>query len=177
MQAADIACYLPEDILMKVDKMSMLTSLETRAPLLDHHLAELLGRMPADLKARDGTGKYILKRAMAGILPDSVLHRAKMGFAVPINHWFRRELYDYVAGVLTSERFRARGYFAPAAVQQLLQTHRQGRKDHSRRLWTLLCFELWARQYLDRAPVPPPVPAGDPAGPAARTPALPHARP
>jgi asparagine synthase (glutamine-hydrolysing) len=150
MQRIDIETYLPEDILTKVDRTSMLVSLEARVPLLDHVLMEYVATMPTALKLSDSGGKAILKRAMADALPPDVLHRRKMGFGVPLARWFRAELGDHAREVLLDDRTRRRGLLDTATVARLLEEHRSGRRDRATMLWALLCLEEWARVWLDR---------------------------
>jgi asparagine synthase (glutamine-hydrolysing) len=152
LQDIDILTYLPDDILAKVDRTSMAVSLEARVPLLDHRLMEFLATIPSSLKLRDGSGKYLLKRAMAAHLPSEIPARKKMGFGVPLAAWFRAELREMTHDLLLAPRTRQRGIFRPSWVEWLLRTHEAGRRDCSARLWALLCFELWARQWLDRSP-------------------------
>ncbi|MDO8475185.1 MAG: asparagine synthase (glutamine-hydrolyzing) [Candidatus Rokubacteria bacterium] len=152
LQHIDIATYLPDDILTKVDRTSMAVSLESRVPLLDHRLMELVATIPSGLKLREGTGKYLLKRAMANDLPPEILTRKKMGFGVPLGAWFRRELHDMTRDVLLGPQARQRGIFRTSEVEALMATHDAGRRDCSARLWSLICFELWMRQWVDRAP-------------------------
>ncbi len=150
LQYIDTHHYLPEDILTKVDRMSMLASLESRVPLLDHVLLEFAATIPSKLKIRAGTAKYVLKRAMEPDLPPEVLHRPKMGFGVPLARWFRGELRDWATSLLTDPRARQRGLVRPDAVATLLADHRGGRRDRSPQLWSLVCFELWCRTWWDR---------------------------
>ncbi|MFZ1059031.1 MAG: asparagine synthase (glutamine-hydrolyzing) [Candidatus Rokuibacteriota bacterium] len=150
LQYLDFRTYLPDDILTKVDRTSMLVSLESRVPLLDHLLLEYVATMPTPLKLRNGAGKAILKRAMSNELPREVLERRKMGFGVPLERWFRRELSDYIRDVLLDGRTRERGWMESTVVAQLLEEHRSARKDHSSQIWALLCLEEWARRWLDR---------------------------
>jgi asparagine synthase (glutamine-hydrolysing) len=138
---------LPDDILTKVDRMSMAVSLETRVPLLDHVLMEYVATMPSSMKLRGGTGKYVLKQAMAGSLPAEVLSRAKMGFGVPLGEWFRHELRTMTRDVLLSRTARERGIFQPSEIERLLRLHDSGGRDCSARLWALLCFELWMGEW------------------------------
>jgi len=152
LQRIDIETYLPGDILAKVDGMSMAVSLESRVPLLDHRLMEFLATIPSTLKLRNGSGKYLLQRAMAQDLPGEILTRKKMGFGVPLGAWFRRELRDMTRDVLLGQRARQRGIFRSSEVEALLATHDAGRRDCSARLWSLICFELWMRQWVDRSP-------------------------
>ena len=130
----------------------MAVSLESRVPLLDHRLMEFVATIPSTLKLRNGGGKYLLKRAMAQDLPDEILTRKKMGFGVPLGAWFRRELRDMTRDVLLGPRARQRGIFRASEVDTLLATHDAGRRDCSARLWALICFELWMRQWVDRTP-------------------------
>jgi asparagine synthase (glutamine-hydrolysing) len=148
-QTADLHRYLPDDILVKVDRMTMLASLEARCPLLDHRVVEFMARVPADLKIQDGDTKILFKRAVAPLLPEMVAGRGKMGFSVPLGRWFRGGLRGFMAEVLLSPRFAQRGLFRPELVRTLIRQQRAGAGRHQRRLWTLLCFELWARLYLD----------------------------
>ena len=152
LQHIDMATYLPGDILAKVDRTSMAVSLESRVPLLDHRLMELVATIPSSLKLRDGNGKYLLKRAMAADLPPEILTRKKMGFGVPLSAWLRRELRDMTRDVLLGSRARERGIFRASEVEALIAAHDTGRRDYSARLWSLICFELWMRQWVDRGP-------------------------
>jgi asparagine synthase (glutamine-hydrolysing) len=150
LQYLDVRTYLPDDILTKVDRASMLVSLEARVPLLDHVLMEFLATMPSGLKLRNGTGKAILKTLMASELPADILRRPKMGFGVPLGAWFRRELADYARDVLLGRRTRERGLFDARVVAGLLDEHQRGGRDRSSQLWTLMAFEEWARRWVDR---------------------------
>jgi asparagine synthase (glutamine-hydrolysing) len=149
LQYLDVRTYLPEDILTKVDRTSMLVSLESRVPLLDHVLMEYVATIPSGLKLRDGQGKAIFKAAMASDLPSDVIGRRKMGFGVPLGAWFRHELKDYARDTLLSSRARDRGLFAPDGVEAILAEHARGRRDRSAQIWALLLFEEWARRWLD----------------------------
>lgn len=142
MMAVDIATYLPGDILTKVDRTSMAVSLETRVPLLDHTLAEFVLRLPSSSKLREGTGKHILRRAVSGLLPESVLRKPKQGFALPLGHWFRNELRYRVEDLLRSGA-RIYEFVDRRAVQRTATEHRFGRRDHSVTLWRLLVLESW----------------------------------
>jgi asparagine synthase (glutamine-hydrolysing) len=122
-------------------------------PLLDHKLAEFVATIPTDLKLNGKGGKYILKKAMRGILPDSVLDRKKQGFAIPIKHWFKDQWRGFLLDHLLDDTTRARGIIRPEYVEQLFQEHCAGR-DHSHLLWMLLVFELWCRKFVDARPVP-----------------------
>ncbi|HEY1601160.1 MAG TPA: asparagine synthase (glutamine-hydrolyzing) [Pirellulales bacterium] len=145
----DLVTYLPCDLMTKVDIASMAHGLECRAPFLDQHVVELAARMPVDLKLRRGRGKRILRETFGHLLPRSLLSRPKMGFGVPLGHWFRHELRDFTREVLLDPATLSRGYFQPAAVERLVNDHLSGVFDHSYRLWSLLVFELWQRQWAD----------------------------
>jgi asparagine synthase (glutamine-hydrolysing) len=148
LQELDLKSYLPLDILTKVDRMSMAHSIEARVPLLDHRVVELAARVPPELLVRGGTTKYLLKRAMRGILPEPILTRKKQGFAVPLGRWFRGRLRDTARDLLLCDTSRQRGIFRPEAVAQLLEHKGRGR-DMDLQTWTLLSFELWCRLFLD----------------------------
>jgi asparagine synthase (glutamine-hydrolysing) len=127
----------------------MAHGLECRCPLLDHRVVELAARMPQRLKFRWGRGKRVLREAFADLLPPEIQRRGKMGFGVPLDHWFRNELRDFARDVLCDPRTQQRGLFRPEAVVRLLDDHQANRADHSHRLWALLFLELWSRQWLD----------------------------
>lgn len=146
----DVQTYLPCDILTKVDIASMAFSLEARSPFLDHHVAELAARMPIRLKQRGPRGKVILVETFQDLLPASIQTRAKMGFGIPIAHWFRNELRPLLRDTLLSQSARERGWFDPPAVEAIIGEHESGQYDYGYRLWTLLVLEEWCRTYLDR---------------------------
>jgi asparagine synthase (glutamine-hydrolysing) len=147
---ADLLTYLPCDLMTKVDTASMAFGLECRQPFLDHRLVELAARMPASLKFRRGRGKRILLETFADLLPPPIRRRRKMGFGVPLDHWFRHELRDFAREVLFDPQTESRGFFRPQAVRQLYDDHVSGRADHSHRLWSLLVLELWQREWSDQ---------------------------
>lgn len=146
---ADIQTYLPCDILAKVDTASMAHALETRPPLLDYRLVELAASMPVELKLRHGRGKYIFRKAFAEFLPDSIQRRAKQGFGVPLEHWFRGPLRPLLETTLLSSRTLERPFFQPDTVRRLVAEHLDGRFDHAYRLWALLIFERWYRRWIE----------------------------
>jgi asparagine synthase (glutamine-hydrolysing) len=125
----------------------MAVSLETRVPLLDHVLMEFVATIPSSFKLRNGVGKHLLKRAMSRSLPTDILGRAKMGFGVPLGTWFSGELRDMTRDILLSPSARQRGMFRTVEVERVLRVHDSGRRDCSARLWALVCFELWMRQW------------------------------
>lgn len=149
-QYVDIKTYLADDILVKVDRMSMAVSLEARVPFLDYRLVELVGRMPSDLRLRKGQTKYILKRAMRGILPEKILTRGKEGFSIPIKNWLRAELRPMMFELLSPERLRRQGYFNPTYVASLIKEHLAGHANHSHQLWALMVFQKWHDLYMRR---------------------------
>jgi asparagine synthase (glutamine-hydrolysing) len=160
MMRLDFETYLPEDVLTKVDRMSMAHSIESRVPLLDNAVIDFAATLPATLKIHDGRRKHVLKEAARSMLPDGILDRKKQGFGVPIGVWFRGGLTDVFSDVLRSARARQRGYFRTGFVNRLLDEHLSGRRDHTARLWQLLVFELWHRQYLDTPAIAPAQVAG-----------------
>jgi len=146
----DTATYLPGDLLLKVDRMSMAHALEVRSPLLDHRVHELAARTPAGLKLRRGETKWILKQlARRRGLPEHLVTRAKKGFGIPVGHWFRGELRPWLEDLLRDPHTREREYFRPAEVDRLLDDHLDGRADHTPRLWNLAMLELWHRRWID----------------------------
>jgi len=149
MLYTDVNSYLPEDLLVKMDIASMANSLESRSPFLDHKLMEFSAGIPAGLKLKGLTLKYILKKALKGFLPDEILTRGKMGFGVPISRWFRGELKEYLQATLSPETILKRGYLQPEPIQNLIQQHLSGQVDHGARLWALLVLELWFREFID----------------------------
>jgi asparagine synthase (glutamine-hydrolysing) len=146
---ADINTYLPNDLLVKVDIATMAVSLEARSPFLDHHLIEFAASLPEKLKLRGLTTKYLLKRMLKKLLPAENLDRRKMGFGVPIGHWFRGKLQPFLRETILSERALNRGLFRPEAVKQLVELHTRGERDNSHQLWTLLMLELWFQRFID----------------------------
>jgi asparagine synthase (glutamine-hydrolysing) len=146
---ADINTYLPNDLLVKVDIATMAVSLEARSPFLDHHLIEFAASLPENLKLRGLTTKYLLKRMLKKLLPAENLDRRKMGFGVPIGHWFRGKLQHFLRETILSERALSRGLFRPEAVKQLVELHTRSERDNSHQLWTLLMLELWFQRFID----------------------------
>jgi len=139
----DLNTYLVDDILVKVDRMSMATSLEARVPFLDHRVVEYSFSIPGDLKVKGAKRKYILKKSMEGLLPREILTRGKEGFSIPIKNWLRRELKDLMLDVLSAEKIKRQGLFDVQYVQRLVDEHLRGVENHSHRLWALMMFELW----------------------------------
>jgi len=147
---ADIHTYLPDDILVKVDVASMAYSLETRAPFLDHHLAEWAMGLPLDSKFRPGEGKRIMKKALEPWLPKEILYRKKMGFGVPIDRWLCGPLSEMSHDLLLGSRFHQRGIVRRDHVKVMLEEHCHGSRQHHTRLWALLILELWFQMWIDK---------------------------
>jgi len=145
----DTLSYLPGDILTKIDLASMAVSLECRSPFLDHKVIEFAARLPAQWKLAHFQRKHILKDAFSSMLPRAILHRSKMGFAVPLDRWFRGELRELLCDSLRSVNARSRNWFNADTVEQLLTEHLSGRAEFSQQLWALLVLELWAKRYLN----------------------------
>ena len=153
MMRFDFETYLPEDVLTKVDRMSMAHSIETRVPMLDNHVIDFAATLPSRFKIKNGRRKHILKETLRPMLPPGILDRKKQGFGIPLGTWFRGGLTGLFSDVLDAPRTRQRGYFEPVFVSRMLKEHLAGQRDHTHRLWQLLVFELWHRQYLDTAAV------------------------
>jgi asparagine synthase (glutamine-hydrolysing) len=149
MQHLDTRLYLAEDILTKVDRASMAVSLEVRAPFLDPHVAEFAASLPAHYKLRGGKSKYILKRAVADLLPPFVTRRSKKGFGVPVAEWLKGKLKPLARDLLSPERVRRAGVFNPDYVTRLQDEHERGVANHRKLLWTLLMFELWHESFVE----------------------------
>jgi len=149
IQYVDFKTYLPEDILVKVDRMSMANSLEVRSPLLDHKFIEFAATIPSNLKLNGKVSKYIFKKALENRLPRKILYRGKQGFSIPVGSWLKNELREYIEDVLFSDTAKQRGYFDYRYVKKMWNHHLRGLRDHSDHLWTLLMLELWHRSFMD----------------------------
>ena len=145
---ANMRSYLPDDLLIKADRCSMMASLEARAPFLDHELAAYVATIPFNLKLKGAATKHILKEAARGLLPDAIIERKKHGFGLPLGAWLRRDMAP-VRDILLSRRARERGLLRMAVVERLISEHEAGRRDHNRQLWALLTLEEWQRQFVD----------------------------
>ncbi len=150
----DILTYLPDDLLVKMDRATMAHSLEARSPFLDHRVMEIAASIPSHLKLQGFNTKHILKRALAGILPKSILQRKKQGFGVPLGAWFRGELRNIAHDVLLSPTTARRGLLRQEKMQTILREHCSKRADHSHRIWSLLWLELWYRMYAEDEAAP-----------------------
>ena len=149
IQYIDLHTYLVGDINTKVDRASMAHSLEVREPLMDHKLVEWVATLPSSLKMQGAEGKFMLKKAMEPHLPDSVLYRPKMGFAVPLARWFRGPLRERLRGALLNGRMAESGMFNQGNIEQILTQHESGARDHSTPIWTLLMFDAFLRCVMD----------------------------
>jgi asparagine synthase (glutamine-hydrolysing) len=152
MMRFDAETYLPEDVLTKVDRMSMAHSLESRVPLLDNEVLQMAASLPSAFKIKNGRRKHILKEVAATLLPRDILERKKQGFGVPLNVWFRGDLRELTHDLLLSPRARQRGYFVPSTISRIVSEHTAGTRDHGFRLWQLLMFEMWHRRFVDHSP-------------------------
>jgi asparagine synthase (glutamine-hydrolysing) len=149
MQSLDTRLYLAEDILTKVDRASMAVSLEVRAPFLDHRVAEFAASLPSNYKLRGHKTKYILKKAVDGLLPKFVARRGKKGFGVPVAEWLKFKLRPMARDLLSPERVKRAGVFNPEFVTRLQDEHERGVANHRKLLWTLLMFELWHESFIE----------------------------
>jgi len=149
LQRADTKSYLPNDILVKVDRMSMAHSLEVRSPLLDYRLMEYLATLPPEIKIRNGMTKHLFKKYVSRFLPPSVMVKKKHGFGVPLDRWFRGDLQGFSKEILLDPKTLSRGYFRQCVLERILQDHVKGKHDYSVWIWLLLVLELWHRIFMD----------------------------
>jgi len=143
MSFLDLVTYLPDDILVKVDRAAMAVSLETRVPLLDHRLVEFAWRIPLEYKVRAGRGKHLLRAVLERYVPRRLFERPKMGFGVPIDHWLRGPLREWADHLLDPAKLRSQGFFAVEPITRAWTEHREGRASHPYALWTILMFQAW----------------------------------
>ncbi len=144
----DLRAYLADDILVKVDRMSMATSLETRVPILDHKIVEFAYSLPGDLKLHGFATKWILKKTMERLLPHQNIYRKKEGFSIPIKHWLRTDLKDLLCDYLNAQRIQNGGLFRYEFIEKMIDRHFKQRENFSHQLWALLVFEIWREHYL-----------------------------
>jgi asparagine synthase (glutamine-hydrolysing) len=149
MLAVDMETYLPGDLLPKIDIATMAHSVEARSPFLDHRLLEFAAALPSGLKLAGRTGKRVLKTAMRGVVPDEILDRPKIGFGVPLEHWFRDELSELPRELLLDPSASCRGYLVGSEIERLLDEHAGGGYDHSVEIWALVQLENWHREVLE----------------------------
>ncbi len=145
MQFLDSVCYLPDDILVKVDRASMAHSLEARVPLIDHRVYEFSWRLPASMKVRDGKSKWILRQILGKYVPSALFERPKMGFGVPIDHWLRGSLRGWAEEMLDPVQMRQEGYLNPLPIQEIWKKHLEGPLSYHYWLWDVLMFQSWLR--------------------------------
>jgi asparagine synthase (glutamine-hydrolysing) len=143
MMAFDLVTYLPDDILVKVDRASMAVSLESRVPLLDHRVVEFAWQLPMSFKRRDGVSKWLLKQVLYDLVPRELVDRPKQGFGVPIEHWLKKDLREWASDLLSPEQIRRDGYLDADVVSKHFQEHLSGRRSWASQLWTVLMFQAW----------------------------------
>jgi asparagine synthase (glutamine-hydrolysing) len=142
--------YLPDDLLMKVDRMSMAHGLEVRVPLIDYRLVEFAATLPPALKMKRFTTKYLFKRMAEKYLPSETVYKPKQGFVPPLREWLRGTLGIYARDMLLDDTARKRGFFVTGEVEAMIDAHRSGQRSYHYQIWTLLTFEMWLRRYFDR---------------------------
>lgn len=152
----DVRHYLPDCLLVKVDIATMAHALEGRSPMLDHEFMEFAASLPASLKLRGGTTKYVLKEAARRLLPAEIIDRPKKGFGVPLESWFRHDLKELTSDLLLDGRLAQRGYFQRGEVERLVREHQAGTARWHNELWTLVMLEAWHRMFIDARPTAPP---------------------
>jgi asparagine synthase (glutamine-hydrolysing) len=149
MMYGDLMTYLPDELLVKMDTMTMAHAIEARSPLLDTKLAEFSARIPAGLKTKNLQTKYLLKKLAERYVPKEVVYRPKKGFNLPMSDWIRGGLNGIVKETLYSPAFAARGYFNQTAVRRWMDEHERGARDHGQKLWSLFVLELWFLMFVD----------------------------
>jgi asparagine synthase (glutamine-hydrolysing) len=143
MMAWDSLSYLPDDILVKVDRAAMAASLETRAPFLDHCVAAVAWRLPMSMKIRAGQGKWALRQILYKHVPRELIERPKAGFAIPIGQWLRGPLRSWAEALLEPGQMQRQGYLRPEPIQTLWRQHLSARYDHTTKLWAVLMWQAW----------------------------------
>jgi asparagine synthase (glutamine-hydrolysing) len=151
LMADDLQHYLPDDILVKVDRAAMAVSLETRAPYLDHRVVEFAWRLPLDMKLRGRTSKWIMRQLLARYVPTELFERPKRGFSIPVDEWLRGPLRDWAEELLKPSRLLEQGYFRPDVIRSAWDAHLSGRSNRQAQLWTVLMFQAWLEATSERA--------------------------
>jgi len=149
MLYADAKIWLPDDLLLKADKMTMANGLELRVPFLDHKLVEFAATLPAHLKLKGSTGKFLLREAMKNVLPKRIINRSKKGFPVPTESWLRGDLKNFVHDTLLASNAACRGYMEPRVIERIVGEHERGTENRRQELWTLLVFEIWHKLFIN----------------------------
>lgn len=150
MQAVDFKTYLPDDILVKVDRATMAVSLEAREPLIDHKIAEYIAKVPIDFKYKNGQSKYILRKILYKYLPKELVERPKQGFAIPIDKWLKKDLRELLEKYLSEDRIREQGIFDEKDIKKSLDSYLSGGSDSAYKFWFLLIFQMWHEKYFER---------------------------
>ena len=143
MMAIDMVSYLPDDILVKVDRAAMGVSLESRVPFLDHHIVEFASKIPLSMNLKNGSGKAVLRDVLYRYVPKKLIERPKMGFGIPVNDWLKGPLKEWAEELLSESRLRSQGFFYPEIVRQMWSEHLIGTRNWQSQLWAVLMFQAW----------------------------------